>query len=120
LCPAPDRCRLLDSRAGSVIPESAGRGGQPDVYAGAAAGRAGQLQRAAERFGPLPQAGQSRTVRIGAAHSVVADRQAPAGQTLAEPDAATAAGPGTVWFVGNTFTANGGEGFPYAIGTSNG
>jgi hypothetical protein len=29
----------------------------------------------------------------------------PAGQTLAEPDAAAALGPGAVWFVGNTFTA---------------
>ena len=44
----------------------------------------------------------------------------PAGQTLAEPDAATAVGPGSVWFVGNTFTADGGEGLPYAVGTSNG
>ena len=44
----------------------------------------------------------------------------PAGQTLASPDAAAAVGPGTVWFVGNTFTAAGGEGLPYALGTSNG
>ena len=43
----------------------------------------------------------------------------PAGQMLAEPDAATAAGPGTVWFVGETITANGGE-LPYAMGASNG
>ena len=43
----------------------------------------------------------------------------PAGQTLASPDAATAVGPGTVWFVGNTFTAAGGE-LPYALGTSTG
>jgi hypothetical protein len=43
----------------------------------------------------------------------------PAGQTLAEPDAAAAAGPGTVWFVGETITATGGE-LPYAMGTSNG
>ena len=43
----------------------------------------------------------------------------PAGQTLASPDAAAAAGPGTVWFVGNTFTAAGGE-LPYALGTSTG
>jgi hypothetical protein len=43
----------------------------------------------------------------------------PAGQMLAEPDAATAAGPGTVWFVGEAITANGGE-LPYAMGTSNG
>jgi hypothetical protein len=43
----------------------------------------------------------------------------PAGQMLAEPDAATAVGPGTVWFVGETITANGGE-LPYAMGTSNG
>jgi hypothetical protein len=43
----------------------------------------------------------------------------PAGQTLASPDAAAAVGPGTVWFVGNTFTAAGGE-LPYALGTSNG
>ena len=38
---------------------------------------------------------------------------------LAEPDAATAVGPGTVWFVGEAITANGGE-LPYAMGTSNG
>ena len=44
----------------------------------------------------------------------------PAGQTLASPDAAAAVGPGTVWFVGNTFTAAGNEGLPYALGTSNG
>jgi hypothetical protein len=44
----------------------------------------------------------------------------PAGQTLATPDAAAAVGPGTVWFAGNTFTAAGNEGFPYAFGTSNG
>jgi hypothetical protein len=44
----------------------------------------------------------------------------PAGQTLASPDAAAAVGPGTVWFAGNTFTAAGGEGLPYALGTSNG
>jgi hypothetical protein len=44
----------------------------------------------------------------------------PAGQTLASPDAAAAVGPGTVWFVGNTFTAAGNEGFPYALGTSDG
>jgi hypothetical protein len=43
----------------------------------------------------------------------------PAGQTLAAPDAAAAVGPGTVWFAGNTFTANGNE-LPYALGTSNG
>ncbi len=43
----------------------------------------------------------------------------PAGQMLAEPDAATAAGPGTVWFVGEAITATGGE-LPYAMGTSNG
>ena len=43
----------------------------------------------------------------------------PAGQTLASPDAATAVGPGTVWFAGNTFTAAGGE-LPYALGTSTG
>jgi hypothetical protein len=43
----------------------------------------------------------------------------PAGQMLAEPDAAAAVGPGTVWFVGETITANGGE-LPYAMGTSNG
>jgi len=47
-------------------------------------------------------------------------RLTPAGQTLAAPDAAAAAGPGTVWFAGNTFTAAGNEGFPYAFGTSNG
>jgi hypothetical protein len=44
----------------------------------------------------------------------------PAGQTLASPDAAAAVGPGTVWFAGHTFTAAGGEGLPYALGTSNG
>jgi hypothetical protein len=44
----------------------------------------------------------------------------PAGQTLEGPDAAAAVGPGTVWFVGNTFTAAGNEGLPYAFGTSNG
>jgi hypothetical protein len=44
----------------------------------------------------------------------------PAGQTLASPDAAAAVGPGTVWFAGNTFTAAGNEGLPYALGTSNG
>jgi hypothetical protein len=43
----------------------------------------------------------------------------------AGPDAgrsgpAAAVGPGTVWFVGNTFTAAGNEGLPYALGTSNG
>jgi hypothetical protein len=43
----------------------------------------------------------------------------PAGQMLAEPVAATAAGPGTVWFVGEAITATGGE-LPYAMGTSNG
>jgi len=43
----------------------------------------------------------------------------PAGQTLAAPDAAAAVGPGTVWFAGNTFTAQGNE-LPYALGTSNG
>ncbi len=43
----------------------------------------------------------------------------PAGQTLAAPDAAAAVGPGTVWFAGHTFTANGNE-LPYALGTSNG
>lgn len=43
----------------------------------------------------------------------------PAGQMLAEPDAATAAGPGTVWFVGEAITATGGT-LPYAMGTSNG
>jgi hypothetical protein len=43
----------------------------------------------------------------------------PAGQMLAEPDAATAVGPGTVWFVGEAITATGGE-LPYALGTSNG
>ena len=42
----------------------------------------------------------------------------PAGQTLAGPDAAAAVGPGSVWFVGNTFTATGE--LPYAMGTSNG
>jgi hypothetical protein len=46
-------------------------------------------------------------------------RLTPAGQTLASPDAAAAVGPGTVWFVGNTFTAAGGE-LPYALGTSTG
>jgi hypothetical protein len=44
----------------------------------------------------------------------------PAGQVLASPDAAAAVGPGTVWFAGNTFTAAGNEGLPYALGTSNG
>ena len=43
----------------------------------------------------------------------------PAGHMLAEPDAATAVGPGTVWFVGEAITATGGE-LPYAMGTSNG
>jgi hypothetical protein len=43
----------------------------------------------------------------------------PAGQMLAEPVAATAVGPGTVWFVGEAITATGGE-LPYAMGTSNG
>ena len=43
----------------------------------------------------------------------------PAGQTLAAPDAAAAVGPGTVWFAGHTFTADGNE-LPYALGTSNG
>jgi len=43
----------------------------------------------------------------------------PAGQMLAEPDAATAVGPGTVWFVGEAITATGGT-LPYAMGTSNG
>jgi hypothetical protein len=43
----------------------------------------------------------------------------PAGQMLAEPDAATAAGPGTVWFVGEAITATGGT-LPYAMGTSSG
>ena len=43
----------------------------------------------------------------------------PAGQMLAEPVAATAAGPGTVWFVGEAITATGGL-LPYAMGTSNG
>jgi hypothetical protein len=43
----------------------------------------------------------------------------PVGQMLAEPDAATAVGPGTVWFVGEAITATGGE-LPYAMGTSNG
>jgi len=43
----------------------------------------------------------------------------PAGQTLATPDAAAAVGPGTVWFAGHTFTADGNE-LPYALGTSNG
>jgi hypothetical protein len=45
----------------------------------------------------------------------------PAGQTPAGPDAAAAVGPGTVWFVGNTFdstTSN--DEFPFALGTSNG
>jgi hypothetical protein len=42
----------------------------------------------------------------------------PAGQTLAGPDAAAAVGPGSVWLVGNTFTATGE--LPYAMGTSNG
>ena len=32
----------------------------------------------------------------------------PAGQTLVEPDAAAAVGPGSVWFVGQTITATGG------------
>jgi len=44
----------------------------------------------------------------------------PAGQTLASPDAAAAVGPGTVWFAGNTFTADGNGELPYALGTSNG
>jgi hypothetical protein len=44
----------------------------------------------------------------------------PAGQMLAAPDAAAAVGPGSVWFVGETFTAAGNAGFPYAVGTSNG
>ena len=43
----------------------------------------------------------------------------PAGQMLAEPDAAAAAGPGTVWFVGEAITATGST-LPYAMGTSNG
>ena len=43
----------------------------------------------------------------------------PADQMLAEPDAATAVGPGTVWFVGEAITSTGGE-LPYAMGTSNG
>ena len=43
----------------------------------------------------------------------------PAGQTLSEPDAAAAVSPGSVWFVGQTITATGGE-LPYAMGTSNG
>jgi hypothetical protein len=45
----------------------------------------------------------------------------PAGQTLGNTDAAAAVGPGTVWFVGNTFdstTSN--DEFPFALGTSNG
>jgi hypothetical protein len=44
----------------------------------------------------------------------------PAGQTLASPDAAAAVGPGTVWFAGHTFTADGNGELPYAFGTSNG
>jgi hypothetical protein len=47
----------------------------------------------------------------------------PAGQTLAGPDAAAAVGPGTVWFVGNTFTPasdTSNSELPYAFGTSNG
>lgn len=44
----------------------------------------------------------------------------PAGQTLASPDAAAAVGPGTVWFAGNTFTADGNGELPYALGTSTG
>jgi hypothetical protein len=43
----------------------------------------------------------------------------PAGQTLSEPDAEAAVSPGSVWFVGQTITATGGE-LPYAMGTSNG
>ena len=42
----------------------------------------------------------------------------PAGQMLPAPDAAAAVDPGSVWFVGNTFTATGE--LPYAMGTSNG
>ena len=38
---------------------------------------------------------------------------------LAEPVAATAVGPGTVWFVGEAITATGGK-LPYAMDTSNG
>jgi hypothetical protein len=44
----------------------------------------------------------------------------PAGQTLAGPDAAAAVGPGSVWFVGNMFTADGSGELPYAMGASNG
>jgi hypothetical protein len=42
----------------------------------------------------------------------------PAGQDLNAPDAAAAVGAGSVWFVGNTFTATGE--LPYAMGTSEG
>ncbi len=44
----------------------------------------------------------------------------PAGQAPAGPDAAAAVGPGSVWFVGNTFTADGNGELPYAIGASDG
>jgi hypothetical protein len=47
----------------------------------------------------------------------------PAGQTLEGPVAAAAVGPGTVWFVGNTFTPasdTSNSELPYAFGTSNG
>ena len=45
----------------------------------------------------------------------------PAGQTLEGPDAAAAVGPGTVWFVGNTFdSSTSNDEFPFAFGTSNG
>jgi hypothetical protein len=44
----------------------------------------------------------------------------PAGQTVAGQDAGAAVGPGSVWFVGGTFTAAGNFGPPYAVGTSNG
>ena len=44
----------------------------------------------------------------------------PPGQTPASPDAAAAVGPGSVWFVGNTFTAAGNGELPYAMGTANG
>jgi hypothetical protein len=44
----------------------------------------------------------------------------PPGQTPASPDAAAAVGPGSVWFVGNTFTSDGNGELPYAMGTTNG